>query len=315
MEIVAVPPPQGTGGDDIGVVIDRPSRTMTAVMAVRGHNFALLSGADQDSRIAAWARVLSTLAREGSEIHRVQWVESCTPDDGSAVREYVDAHAVLDQDASAGRSYRELVAESSPITRRHEVLIGLSLHTARSARAIRAVAAAPPARARCSPASSGPASIGPSKARTSASTACSARPLSGVLATRTTGRPTVREPRSDRAGRGRWRSYRCGRWFTSTRPGTRPLDRRVAPGRRRPRLPRPVPVRAAPADVLGGHGAGPPAGRPPGGPGADRGLADHELRRRDGFSPRPATPRAARASTTATASWPTGTRSCASPAT
>ena len=138
MEIVAVPPPRGAGDDDIGVVIDRPSRTMTAVMAVRGHNFALLSGADQDSRIAAWARVLSTLAREGSEIHRVQWVESCTPDDGSAVREYVDAHAVLGRDASAGRSYRELVAESSPITRRHAVLLGLSVHTARSARAIRA---------------------------------------------------------------------------------------------------------------------------------------------------------------------------------
>jgi Putative type VII ESX secretion system translocon, EccE len=138
MEIVAVPAPEGTGGEDIGVVVDRPSRTVTAVMAIRGHSFALLSGPDQDSRIAAWARVLSTLAREGSDIHRVQWVESCVPDDGSAVREYVDRHAVLGPDSSAGRSYRALVAESSPITRRHRVLLGLSVHTARSARAIRA---------------------------------------------------------------------------------------------------------------------------------------------------------------------------------
>jgi Putative type VII ESX secretion system translocon, EccE len=138
MEIAAVPAPRGTGGADIGVVLDRPSRTVTAVMAVRGHSFALLSGADQDSRIAAWARVLSTLAREGSEIHRVQWVESCVPDDGTAVCSYVDAHAVLGPESAAGRSYRELVAESSPITRRHAVLLGLSVHTARSARAIRA---------------------------------------------------------------------------------------------------------------------------------------------------------------------------------
>ena len=138
MEIVAVPAPEGAGGDDIGVVIDRPSRTVTAVMAIRGHSFALLSGSDQDSRIAAWARVLSTLAREGSEIHRVQWVESCVPDDGGAVREYVDSHAVLGADSPAGRSYRELVAESSPVTRRHAVLLGLSVHTARSGRAIRA---------------------------------------------------------------------------------------------------------------------------------------------------------------------------------
>ncbi len=138
MEIAAVPAPPGTGGGEIGLVLDRPSRTVTAVLAVRGHSFALLSAVDQDSRVGAWARVLSTLAREGSEIHRVQWVESCVPDDGVAVREYVEAHAVLDAASPAGRSYRELVAEASPITRRHEVLIGLSLHTARSARAIRA---------------------------------------------------------------------------------------------------------------------------------------------------------------------------------
>ena len=138
MEIAAVPAPHSAGGDDIGVVLDRPSRTVTAVLSARGHSFALLSAADQDSRIAAWARVLSTLAREGSEIHRVQWVESCVPDDGGAVREYVERHAVLGADSAAGRSYRELVAEASPITRRHEVLVGLSLHTARSARAIRA---------------------------------------------------------------------------------------------------------------------------------------------------------------------------------
>jgi hypothetical protein len=138
MEIVAVPTPRGTGSDEIGVVADRPSRTVTAVMAVRGNSFALLSGTDQDSRIAAWARVLSMLAREGSDIHRVQWVESCVPDDGCAVREYVDTHAVLNADSPAGRSYRQLVTESSPITRRHAVLLGLSVHTARSARAIRA---------------------------------------------------------------------------------------------------------------------------------------------------------------------------------
>jgi hypothetical protein len=138
MEIVAVPAPSGTGRAEIGAVIDRPSRTVTAVMAVRGHSFALLSGTDQDSRVAAWARVLSTLAREGSDVHRLQWVESCVPDDGGAVRGYVEAHATLGTDSPAGRSYRELLAEASPITRRHEVLVGLSVHTARSARAIRA---------------------------------------------------------------------------------------------------------------------------------------------------------------------------------
>jgi hypothetical protein len=121
-----------------GLVIDEPARTATAVLAVRGHSFALLGPTDQDSRIAAWARVLSAMAREGSEVYRVQWIESCLPDDGSAVRRHMDEHAVLGSDTPAGRSYRALVDESSPVTRRHQVLLAVSLHTGRSSRTIRA---------------------------------------------------------------------------------------------------------------------------------------------------------------------------------
>ncbi|MGO8870668.1 MAG: SCO6880 family protein [Acidimicrobiales bacterium] len=125
-------------GHEAGVVTDGPARTATAVLAVRGHSFALLAPADQDARVAAWARVLSALAREGSEVHRVQWIESCLPDDGNAVRTHGDIHAVLGPESPAGRSYRALVDEASPITRRHRVLVALSIHTARSARSIRA---------------------------------------------------------------------------------------------------------------------------------------------------------------------------------
>lgn len=122
---------------EIGMVLDGPARTATAVLAVRGHSFALLGPGDQDSRIAGWARVLSAMAREGSDVHRVQWIESCLPDDGLAVRRHWADHAVLGVDSPAGRSYRSLVDEASPVTRRHRVLIGLSIHTARSARAVR----------------------------------------------------------------------------------------------------------------------------------------------------------------------------------
>ena len=49
------------------MVIDGRARTATAALAVRGHSFALLGSGDQDGQIAAWARVLSSLAREGSK--------------------------------------------------------------------------------------------------------------------------------------------------------------------------------------------------------------------------------------------------------
>ncbi|MGH9078681.1 MAG: SCO6880 family protein [Acidimicrobiales bacterium] len=125
-------------GPAMAMLLDAPARTATAVLAVCGHSFALLGPGDQDSRVAAWARVLSALAREGSEVHRVQWVESCVPDDGGAVRRYRDTRAVVRSDSPAGRSYGSLIAEGAPSTRRHRMLVALSLHTSRSSRVIRA---------------------------------------------------------------------------------------------------------------------------------------------------------------------------------
>lgn len=123
---------------EVGVVLDAPSRTATAVLSVRGHSFALLGPGDQDARIASWARVLSAMAREGTDVHRIQWLESCLPDDGSSVRHHWSQHAVLGADTPAGRSYRALVDESSPVIRRHRVLLALSIHTSHSSRSIRA---------------------------------------------------------------------------------------------------------------------------------------------------------------------------------
>ncbi len=123
---------------EVGVVLDRPSRTATAVLSVRGHSFALLGPGDQDARIASWARVLAAMAREGTDVHRIQWVESCLPDDGGPVRRHWSRHAMLRADSPAARSYQSLVDESSPVARRHRVLLAVSIHTAHSSRSIRA---------------------------------------------------------------------------------------------------------------------------------------------------------------------------------
>ena len=120
------------------MVVDERARTVTSVLALRGHSFALLGPAEQDARVAAWARVLASLAREGSAVHRLQWVETCLPDDGSAVRSHLHDHGVLADDAPAARSYRALLEESSPVTRRHRVLVSVTVHRGRSARAVRA---------------------------------------------------------------------------------------------------------------------------------------------------------------------------------
>ncbi len=106
LSIVGVTAGPDHGPTPMGVILDRPARTATAVLAVRGHSFALLGHGEQDSAIAAWARVLSSLSREGSAVHRVQWLESCLPDDGGSARRHCADHAVLGPESAAGRSYQ-----------------------------------------------------------------------------------------------------------------------------------------------------------------------------------------------------------------
>lgn len=135
LTLAGLPLVRDGSGPALGAVFDARSRTATAVLSVRGHSFALLGPVDQDSRVTAWARVLATLAREGSVVHRLQWVESCLPDDGTAVRRYWESRAVLGADAAAGRSYRSLITEAAPATRQHQMLVALSLRIPRSTRA------------------------------------------------------------------------------------------------------------------------------------------------------------------------------------
>lgn len=127
----------GEGAAGMGVVFDEQARTVTAVLGVQGHSFALLGPGDQDARVASWARVLASLAREGSAVHRLQWVETCLPDDGRAVHAHLEDHAALGPDAPAVRSYRSLLDESAPVTRRHRLLVAVTVHRGRSARAVR----------------------------------------------------------------------------------------------------------------------------------------------------------------------------------
>lgn len=53
------------------------------------------------------------------------------------MRGHQHTYAELGADTAPGRSYASLVDQSAPVTRRHRVLLALSIHTAHSARAIR----------------------------------------------------------------------------------------------------------------------------------------------------------------------------------
>jgi hypothetical protein len=111
----------------MAVVTDRSSGARCAVLSVRGRSFALLDEADKERRLAAWATVLASLAREGGPVSRIQWVERTVGGDGDALLRHFDGHLAIDARSPAAVSYRELVAEAGPLTQEHECYVVLAV--------------------------------------------------------------------------------------------------------------------------------------------------------------------------------------------
>ena len=123
------------GWQDMGVVHDRTARTLTAALSLRGRSFALLGADEQDRRVGAWASVLSSLAREGSPVHRVQWVAASFPDDGQGVRSYLAAEAVADAASVCTASYEPLLTDMDSHTCAHDVVLAVQVRQTRSVEA------------------------------------------------------------------------------------------------------------------------------------------------------------------------------------
>ncbi len=132
-------PTAGPAAEGLGLIVDRKAGSYTGVLSLRGHTFSLLGPEEQERRVGGWAAVLASLAREGSAVHRLQWVASAIPDDGRAVRGHLDQRAALDPGAPARRSYLRLLETAGGRTCRHEVLLSVQIATTgRGGRAIRA---------------------------------------------------------------------------------------------------------------------------------------------------------------------------------
>jgi hypothetical protein len=120
------------GWRDMGVVHDRAGRTLTAALSLRGGSFALLGADEQDRRVGAWASVLASLAREGSPVHRVQWVAASFPDDGHGLRSYVAAEAVPGVASACTASYDALLSDMDSHTCAHDVVLALQVRLTKS---------------------------------------------------------------------------------------------------------------------------------------------------------------------------------------
>lgn len=136
--------PVGATGSRIGVVLDRAKGTWTAVLRVGGTGFALGDEAERARRIGAWSGALASLAREGSGLHRLQWVARCLPggfDDRA--EPFIGADLGADRGIAAA-SYRSLLELAAQRLWSHEVLLAISVRS--SPRSLRSRGADPEAR-------------------------------------------------------------------------------------------------------------------------------------------------------------------------
>jgi hypothetical protein len=77
--------------------------------------------------------VLASLAREGSPVHRVQWVASSYPDEGRGVRSYLAERADADPDSSAClASYESLLDDMDTYACSHDVVLALQVRLTKS---------------------------------------------------------------------------------------------------------------------------------------------------------------------------------------
>ena len=122
-------PVDPAGAAVIGVVKDLRGQTYTATLGTRVRNFALLSDAEQERRLAAYGTVLAGLARDDSVIRRVGWVERTVPNDGDDVAAYLQQERDPELALTYGpvASYIELIESAADVTQDHELFVSLQL--------------------------------------------------------------------------------------------------------------------------------------------------------------------------------------------
>src|SRR5438067_3078440 len=136
LELLAAP----LRGETVGVIKDRRARSYTAALAVRVTSFGLLDRAEQEARQAGWGGVLASLAREGSPVTRVQWVERTVPADGDEIGRYLGNawdRGAVPLDSLPMQSYLDLVGAAPAATKDHELFVCLQIDSKRAWRQIK----------------------------------------------------------------------------------------------------------------------------------------------------------------------------------
>ncbi|MEM8925391.1 MAG: PrgI family protein [Actinomycetota bacterium] len=124
-------------GQQMGVLRDRKAKTWVAVIGVQGQSFMLLDEGEQVRRLSSWAAVQASMARQGSPISRMQWLERTLTEVGDEMRSFFDERSGAQRGTASHQSYADLLVSAQPVTQQHETFLVLQVSATKASRAIK----------------------------------------------------------------------------------------------------------------------------------------------------------------------------------
>jgi len=136
-EIGMEPRPAEAGTSAVGIMADRGRQAFSAILRVEAPGFLLSSDAEKDRRVADWAGVLASVARDRGPIYRLQWVERSVPDGGAELWRHFETGSRLRPDDPPAASYRQLLNIAASSSLCHGVLLVVSVQIRRARQMVR----------------------------------------------------------------------------------------------------------------------------------------------------------------------------------
>jgi len=121
-EAIAAPDSPG-----VALIRDRKERTVSAVLRVRGHEFALCERAEQERLLHRWGDALAAFCAERGAVARIRWTEWAAPSPLDEQFRHLAECRPSNVESVPVRAYRELLDGAAPLATRHEVLVTVTV--------------------------------------------------------------------------------------------------------------------------------------------------------------------------------------------
>jgi hypothetical protein len=116
------------GETPMGLVVDASARSWSAVVPVSGGPYLLLDPSDQAHRLDLWRVTLNALARPGTSVRRIQWIERSYPASPVPLWDNTPVPSARSDRCSEARdSYRQLVSGTGVAGHEHAAWLVLTV--------------------------------------------------------------------------------------------------------------------------------------------------------------------------------------------